>query len=503
MVRGGTVVGAGGSARADVLVRDGRIEAVVADAGVVPGARDVDAAGCLVLPGGIDLHTHFDQLFAGVHSADDFASAGAAAAAGGTTTHVDMAFQEQGGTLADVVERWDAKARRALIDHAYHLVVVDPRPEVLAELPALVERGHSTVKLFMTYDDTALDDGQVFDVFRACAATGALPLVHCENRWASDRLAAELVASGRTGPRWHAVSRPVWSEGEAVERCLALATMAGCPVYIVHVSCRPALDALRRARARGQAAYGETCPHYLALTEAVYETDEFDRAARYLCSPPIRSQGTRMRSGPRCGAATSTACTPTTCPTTWPTGAVSAARTSGASPTASAASSTCGRSCGRSGCTPAGSPPSASSSSRPACRHGWPGSTGARGASPPGSTPTSWCGIRSDAGWSGPRTSTRRPTTCSTRASSSSAPPPAPIRRGAVIWDGERILAEPGSGAFGRDDHRRCPEHALFRRRRPADRSATTTRSGAGRSPTSAGCSSACASRRSSRACRG
>lgn len=288
-IAGGTVVNADGRQECDVLVADGRIAALRAPGQpFAPGVQVLDATGCFVLPGGIDVHTHFDTVFEGAPTADDFLSGGRCAAAGGTTTHIDMCFQEPGGSLAEAAETWHAKAAgRAVCDYGLHLVVTDPRPEVIREIPDRVAEGYTSFKVFTTYDGIGLEDEGIYDVMRACAETGAMPFVHGENRALVGRRTAELLAAGKTAPRWHPHARPVEAEAEAVSRVIALARAAGAQLYIAHVTCRESLAHIARAQAELAPVHAETCAHYLAFTDDVFDEDGVG-PARFICSPPIR-----------------------------------------------------------------------------------------------------------------------------------------------------------------------------------------------------------------------
>ena len=289
LVKGGEVVNADGRQRADVLAIEGRIEALGADLEAPAGVNVVDAFGRFVLPGGIDAHTHFDGRFMGADTADDFAGGGACAVSGGITTHLDMCIPKAGEPPAAAVARWHEKAEGgAICDYGLHVAVVDPSVTSADQLARLVNEGYPSFKLFTAYEELALDDGAVLDVMDVCAEHGAIPVVHAENLHAIDRRTRRLLELGRREPRWHPWARPAGAEGEATARVIALAELAGAPVYVAHVTCRLALRAIAAAQARGQEVYGETEPHYLALTESVYDAPPAE-AARYLCSPPIRS----------------------------------------------------------------------------------------------------------------------------------------------------------------------------------------------------------------------
>lgn len=290
IVKGGTIATAEGTYAADVACGNERIRSIEQDITPSPGDRVVDAAGMLVLPGGIDVHTHFDEPFMGCVAADDFTVGGRAALAGGITTHVDFAYQFSGESLFQALDNWHARAEgKALIDYGFHVVITDPNDDVRREIPRVVEAGCPTFKVFMTYPGLAVDDGNLLDLLRIVTEAGGRISVHAENFFVTERLIAEFREQGRTGPMWHPRAHPWQSEFEATVRALALADLSDAPLYVVHMSAAPAVQALAAARSRGQPAIGETSISYLALTEEVYDADGFE-AAKYMCSPPIRDR---------------------------------------------------------------------------------------------------------------------------------------------------------------------------------------------------------------------
>jgi dihydropyrimidinase len=290
---GGTVVTADGVSRADVLV-EGQTIRSVGSLGEVADARVVDARGKLVLPGGVDVHTHLDTPFMGTVTSDDHVSGSVAALMGGTTTYIDFAFQQPGERLPETLESWHAKAAgRSVADYAFHLAIADPYTGFLDDLPAVVADGAPSIKVFMAYKGLAmLDDGQLYSVFRAASRLGANVCVHAENGPLIDALAAEVTAKGRTGPVGHLLSRPPVTEVEAVERAITIAELADAPIYFVHLSTAGAAAALARARAEGRPVSGETCTHYLLLDEEEYHRPGFE-AAKYVVSPPLRGAADR------------------------------------------------------------------------------------------------------------------------------------------------------------------------------------------------------------------
>ena len=291
-IRGGTVVTASDTVRADVGVRGGRIVAVaerIADA-----ARVIDASGLLVLPGGIDSHVHIAQdPGPGIVMADDFASATRAAAAGGNTCVMPFAVQPRGGSLRGAVDAYRAKAEgQCHVDVAIHMIIADPSEAVLGqELPALVADGYTSFKVFMTYDDLVLNDRQLLDVFHVARRQGARVMVHAEGYDAIRYLSDRLERAGETKPYGHALSRPEVVEREAAHRAISHAELIDLPIVIVHVSGREATEQIAWAQARGLKIRAETCPQYLTLTaEDLKGRGEADpmAGAKYVCSPPPR-----------------------------------------------------------------------------------------------------------------------------------------------------------------------------------------------------------------------
>ena len=291
LIKGGTVVNARLTVRADMLIEGEKI-VTVSERIESAGHAVVDAAGLLVMPGGIDVHTHLDMPFGGTTSADDYFTGTRAAAVGGTTTVIDFALQARGHTLAEALAIWDAKAAgRACVDYGLHMAITDlgERGETLDEMEAMVARGVSTFKLFMAYPNVLMiDDGLMFRVMQKAAALKALCLIHAENGSAIDVVVAQALAEGKTAPHWHALTRSVQAEAEATHRAMALAQMAGAAVYIVHLSNSDSLRELRDAQARGLHALAETCTQYLVLSLEEQMPGKSFEEAKYVFTPPLR-----------------------------------------------------------------------------------------------------------------------------------------------------------------------------------------------------------------------
>jgi dihydropyrimidinase len=297
LIQNGTVINANSTERADVLIEGEHIALVAPH---IPPANHqvVDATNLLILPGGIDVHTHLDMPFGGTTSADDYLSGTRAAAIGGTTSVIDFALQSRGHTLAEALEIWRAKAAgKACIDYSLHMAITDLNPHggnanpTLAEMDDMVAAGIPTFKLFMAYPNVLMiDDGLMFRVMQKAASLHALCLIHAENGSAIDVIVAQALAEGKTAPHFHALTRSTQAEAEATHRAIALAEMAGASVYIVHLSNSDALRELRAAQARGLRAVAETCTQYLVLSLEDQMPGKSWEEAKYVFTPPLRSK---------------------------------------------------------------------------------------------------------------------------------------------------------------------------------------------------------------------
>lgn len=295
VIRGARVATAADVFVSDIGIAQGRIVAL--GQGLPAAAREIDAAGRVVTPGGVDAHCHLDQPMAPpVRMADDFDTGTRAAACGGTTTVIPFAAQVKGQSLRAAVADYHQRAEgKAHVDYAFHLIVSDPTPQVLEhELPALIGEGYTSFKIYMTYDDLKLDDGQILDVLSVARAHGAMAMIHAENADCIEWLTRRLEAAGRTAPRFHAHARPMLVEREATHRAIALAELVDVPILIVHVSGREAVEQIRWGRAHGLPIYAETCPQYLFLTAADLGIDDSYQGARCVCSPPPRDAGNQQ-----------------------------------------------------------------------------------------------------------------------------------------------------------------------------------------------------------------
>src|SRR5262245_2597932 len=286
VVRGGTVVTATDSFTADIGVRAGQVVAIAQ--ALPPGREEIVASGLLVLPGGVDVHTHLDVEVAGVRTADDFESGTAAAACGGVTTICDYAWQARGQSLLDAVGAWKRKAAgRAHVDYGFHVIVSDVTDRTLAELAALVEAGYPSLKVFMI-NEFGIGDHAFLRLLGAAKKVRAIVNVHAENGDMLDHCARSMVAAGRLDPRYYAESRPALAEAEATRRAIDYAALTDAEVYIVHLSCAEALQAVSAARKRGIRVWAETRPIYLALTDERYRVGGTE-AAKFVGAPPLRS----------------------------------------------------------------------------------------------------------------------------------------------------------------------------------------------------------------------
>ncbi len=288
VIKGGTVVTADLTYEADVLIEGGKIAAIGKD---LKGDETLDAAGCYVMPGGIDPHTHLEMPFMGTYSTDDFESGTRAALSGGTTMLVDFCLPAPNQSLLESLQAWDNKATKASCDYSYHMAITWWGKQVFDEMPEVVKRGITTFKHFMAYKGALMvDDDEMFASFQRCAELGAMPLVHAENGDVVATLQQKLLAEGNDGPEAHAYSRPPEVEGEAVNRAAMIADMANVPLYVVHVSCEDAHEAIRRHRQLGRRVYGEPLIQHLLLDESEYKNPDWDHAARRVMSPPFRNK---------------------------------------------------------------------------------------------------------------------------------------------------------------------------------------------------------------------
>ena len=289
VIKGGTIVTADLTYPADIKIENGIITEIGKN---LSGDRELDATGCYVMPGGIDPHTHLEMPFMGTYSSDDFESGTRAALSGGTTMVVDFCLPNPDQSLLEAVKRWDNKTSRASCDYSFHMAITWWGEQVFDEMEVVVkEKGINTFKHFMAYKGALMvDDDEMFSSFQRCAALGALPLVHAENGDVVAQMQARLMAEGNTGPEAHAYSRPPEVEGEATNRAIMIADMAGVPLYVVHTSCEQSHEAIRRARQKGMRVYGEPLIQFLTLDESEYANPDWDHAARRVMSPPFRNK---------------------------------------------------------------------------------------------------------------------------------------------------------------------------------------------------------------------
>jgi dihydropyrimidinase len=288
VIKNGTVVTADLSYEADVKIEGG----VITEIGKgLKGDKVLDATGCYVMPGGIDPHTHLEMPFMGTYSSDDFESGTRAAMSGGTTMVVDFVLPRQGQGLMDAAQMWHNKSGRAHCDYSYHMAVTWWGQKVWEDMEDAVKAGMTSFKHFMAYKGALMvNDDEMYQSFKRVGDLGGLAMVHAENGDVVAELTAKLIAEGNTGPEGHAYSRPPQVEGEATNRAIMIADMAGVPLYVVHTSCEEAHEAIRRARSAGKRVWGEPLIQHLTLDESEYFHPDWDHAARRVMSPPFRNK---------------------------------------------------------------------------------------------------------------------------------------------------------------------------------------------------------------------
>lgn len=291
VIKNGRIVTATDNYQADLLVENEKIVSI-GSCSTFEADQSYDAAGKLIFPGAIDVHTHLDMPFGGTVTADDFTSGTTAAAAGGTTCIIDYALQTPGKSLGAALETWHQKAEgKCAVDYGFHVAVTDLNQSVLDEMPVLIDKGYPSFKVFMAYKGVFMvDDATLLKVLKQSGEAGGLVLVHAENGDVIDVLCSEMLAAGKTAPLYHALSRPPQAEEEAVNRFITMAELSGAPAYVVHLSDAGALGRVADARMQGLPIYAETCPQYLFLDLERYNEPDFG-GAKYVMSPPLRESG--------------------------------------------------------------------------------------------------------------------------------------------------------------------------------------------------------------------
>ena len=290
LIKNGRIVTATDDYHADIYI-SGETVSLIGRNLEIEADHIVDATGRLVIPGGIDPHTHLEMPFGGTTTSDTFETGTRAAAYGGTTCIVDFAIQTKGTSTLEALDAWHAKAEgRTAIDYSFHMIITDMPEERLPEMRRLSDEGVTSYKLFMAYPGVLLsDDGTIFRAMRKAGEDGTLVCMHAENGIVIDELVKIALSEGHIEPKYHALTRPTRLEAEGAHRALAIAEVAQAPVYIVHLSCYDALEQLRMAQARGVMAHAETCPQYLLLDIDCYDEPGFD-GAKYVLTPPLREK---------------------------------------------------------------------------------------------------------------------------------------------------------------------------------------------------------------------
>ena len=289
IIKNGTIVTADLTYKADVAIDGGKITEIGEN---LQGDKNLDATGCYVMPGGIDPHTHLEMPFMGTYSSDNFDSGTRAALAGGTTMVMDFALPNPEESLLAALDRWHNKSTIAHCDYSFHMAITWWGEQVFDDMKTVVQdKGITSFNHFLAYKGALMvNDDELFASFNRCAELGAMPMVHAENGDIVADMTAKLLAEGNNGPEGHAYSRPPQVEGEATNRAIMIADMAGVPLYVVHTSCEESHEAIRRALQNGKRAYGEPLIQHLTLDESEYFNKDWDHAARRVMSPPFRNQ---------------------------------------------------------------------------------------------------------------------------------------------------------------------------------------------------------------------
>ncbi len=289
LIKNGRVITASDDVIADVLIEGGRVSAIGTNIQAGEDTEVHDATGCVLIPGGIDVHTHLDWDFGTARTVDTFASGGRAAAFGGTTTVVDFCNQTKGTSLLACLEDWHRRSACATVDVGAHMVMTDVDDQALIDMKTLMDReGVTSFKLFTAYPGVLMvDDGTLMKAMQVAGDGGGQVSVHCENGYMIQNLVEQAVAAGNLEPRYHHLTRPSVAEGEATHRVIRFAELTGTPLYIVHLTAKEALEAVSEAKRRGVHVHAETCTHYLYLTTAEYEKPGFE-GAKAILSPPLR-----------------------------------------------------------------------------------------------------------------------------------------------------------------------------------------------------------------------
>ena len=290
LIKNGRVITAVDDYKGDIFIENDQVNLIGKNLDV-KADRVIDAHDKYVIPGGIDPHTHLDMPFAGTVSADDFETGTRAAAHGGTTTLIDFAIQTKGRSTLEALETWHKKAEgKTAIDYGFHMIITDLEDDRVPEMRTLADEGVTSYKLFMAYPGVLYaDDATLFRAMRKAGEDGTVICMHAENGIVIDEIVKSALAEGKTGPKWHALTRPTRMEAEGVHRSIAIAEVADVPVYIVHLSSADALEQVVLARDRGAHVFAETCPQYLFLDHSYYEQEGFE-GAKYVMTPPLREK---------------------------------------------------------------------------------------------------------------------------------------------------------------------------------------------------------------------
>ncbi len=290
LIKNGTIVTASDICEADLRIDGEKIVEIGKNLSTTDGDEVIEAAGKLIFPGGVDVHTHMELPFMGTISADDFKTGSIAALCGGTTTFIDFIIPEKGKPLSLAVEAWNEKAKKAESDFGFHMAITEYTEAIAKEIPSIIKKGITSFKCFMAYKGALqIDDGEIIGVFNAIGNKGGMLMVHAENGDMINTLEKQFIAEGKLSPEYHYLAHPALAEEEAIQRIIELSRFVDQPIYIVHLSSAEGLEQVKQAISRGYKVIAETCPQYLLLPSELYFKPDFE-GAKWVMSPPLRPE---------------------------------------------------------------------------------------------------------------------------------------------------------------------------------------------------------------------